>query len=141
MLPALLAAGQRIYDCVQFLHINRLDEVLDKSGLFAVRNILWQSKAAQGNGGQRRFTLAKFAEQLQTAPVGQAEISDEKIKLLAPAQLDRTSCIGRGTNGVASRLQETLHALAGISVIFHQQDVSWRPSTGPPGFRRCFSWK
>ena len=95
-------------------------------------------KAMAGNVGSRcRSSL----QQLQTAPVGQAEIGDEEIKLLALAQFDGALRIARGANRVASRFQETLHALAGIGVIFHQQDVPWRPRTGLPGFRPCFPRK
>ena len=74
---------------MQFVHIHRFDEMLDKPGFFTIDEILWHSVAAQGNGQQLRVALAKFPQEFQTAPVGQTDIGNEEVIFLALAPFDR----------------------------------------------------
>ena len=125
---------------MQFLQIHRLNEVLDEPGLFALYDILGHSVGAQCDGWQLRLALAKFVQQFQSGPVGQADIGDEEVELFALAQFDGALRIVRRANPVASRFQETMQAAAGIGVIFNQQDVHRRYRTSL-GFRSGFPRK
>jgi hypothetical protein len=98
--------------------------VLDKTGLLAVSDILRHSAAAQRGGGKLQLVLTKLLQQLQTAPVGQAYISDEEIELLALAQFDRALRIFRGVNAMAARFQEVCkHLLQFGNGVFVGRDI------------------
>ncbi len=109
---------------VQPLEVDWLGEMLGKTSSARQADVVFHSESAQRDPAQR-VCRSQFLHQFVAAAIGQTNVADQQIKLLALRLPDRlVGCVSE-RNPVAAALQEHFHPETRVLMIVHHQEMAF----------------
>ena len=110
---------------LQPIEAHRFNQMMQETDVVALLHIFVEPVAGNGDCVDG-LALANFPEKIKAIAIRQANVREQKVKLLLASNPQRLRHRGRESDMVAEAAEKQLQSAGGILVIFHHQDAERR---------------